>query len=271
MSNQPALIPAPGESTIDVPVLEAIGLGLSYGRGRPVLTGVDLAVPRGAFVSIVGSSGTGKTSLLRCLAGLQAPTRGEVRVDGEVINGPPRQVAVVFQDYGRSLLPWQRVEQNVTLPLRSAGVPAAERRRRADNALESVGLAGQGQKYPWQLSGGMQQRVAIARALALAPEALLMDEAFASVDAQTRADLEDLILQVRRRYGMTVVLVTHDIDEAVYLSDEVIALGGSPTGVSARVPIPLGSERDQVETKALPQFAELRSSVLTLIRKDRDS
>ncbi len=127
-------------------------------------------------------------------------------------------------------------------------------------------MDGESSRYPWQLSGGMQQRVAIARALAYQPDALLMDEPFASVDAQTRADLEDLILRVRDQFGVTVVFVTHDIDEAVYLADQVIVLGGSPTGVRERIRVPLPQPRDQIATKSLPAFAELRGIVLGLIR-----
>jgi NitT/TauT family transport system ATP-binding protein len=159
------------------------------------------------------------------------------------------------------------VLKNVTLPLRSQGVAKAERRERALTALAGVGLSGSESLYPWQLSGGMQQRVAIARALAYQPEALLMDEPFASVDAQTRADLEDLILNVRHEFGVTVALVTHDIDEAVYLSDRVVVLSGTPAHVSAIIPVDLGAVRDQMTTKSMPEFTELRAHVFGLVRE----
>jgi NitT/TauT family transport system ATP-binding protein len=236
---------------------------------RLVLDGVDLQVRRGQFLCIVGPSGAGKTTLLRCMAGLTQPTAGRTLLDGTTITKPPAALAVVFQDYGRSLMPWLSVRSNVELPLASRRTPRAERHRRANEALEAVGLADSANLHPWQLSGGMQQRVAIARALAYRPEALLMDEPFASVDAQTRADLEDLTLSVRNTFGMTVILVTHDIDEAVYLGDQVIVLSGSPARVRARIDIDLGVPRDQISTKSLPEFARLRGQVLQLIRADR--
>jgi NitT/TauT family transport system ATP-binding protein len=257
------------------PILSVRGLSKSFRTGsttRLVLDGVDLDVRRGEFLCIVGPSGAGKTTLLRCLSGLMEPTSGEVYLDGEAVTGPPSRLAVVFQDYSRSLMPWMSVAANVELPLRSKKMPKRQRRETARGALEAVGLsAGVHGQYPWQLSGGMQQRVAIARALAFEPEALLMDEPFASVDAQTRTDLEDLILGVREQFGVTVVLVTHDIDEAVYLGDEVVVLSGSPTRVRERLPIPLGEHRDQVETKSLPKFAELRAHVLNLIQREKST
>ncbi len=253
------------------PILAVRGLSKSY-RGRAgdtlVLDGVDVEVARGEFLCIVGPSGAGKTTLLRCMSGLLAPNAGAVFLDGERVTKPPARLAVVFQDYSRSLMPWMSVQANVVLPLRSKGMVKAERVERARSALAAVGLSASGEQYPWQLSGGMQQRVAIARALAFEPEALLMDEPFASVDAQTRAELEDLILGVRREFGVTVILVTHDIDEAVYLGDEVVVLSGTPTRVRERIRVELGPERDQLATKALPEFAALRTRVLRLIRGD---
>ena len=171
----------------------------------------------------------------------------------------------MFQDYGRSLMPWLNVTSNVTLPLRGR-YNKAERARRAEPALESVGLHNVGDRYPWQLSGGMQQRVAIARALVYQPQVLLMDEPFASVDAQTREDLEDLVLRVRDESGQAIVLITHDIDEAIYLADRVIVLGGKPASVHADLEVPLGRGRDQLATKARPEFLELRSTVHHLIQ-----
>ncbi len=251
------------------PILSVQGLSKSY-RGRAgdklVLDGVDVEVARGEFLCIVGPSGAGKTTLLRCMSGLLAPSAGAVFLDGERVTKPPARLAVVFQDYSRSLMPWMSVAANVVLPLRSKGMGKRERIERARSALAAVGLSASGDQYPWQLSGGMQQRVAIARALAFEPEALLMDEPFASVDAQTRAELEDLILSVRREFGVTVILVTHDIDEAVYLGDDVVVLSGTPTRVRERIHIELGPNRDQLTTKALPQFATLRTQVLQLIR-----
>jgi NitT/TauT family transport system ATP-binding protein len=271
MQPVPAVYPA--ATADDQPaVLSVRGLSKTYtGQlgDRVVFNGIELDVLPGEFLCIVGPSGAGKTTLLRCMAGLIAPTHGAVLLNGERVERPPAKLAVVFQDYSRSLMPWMSVERNVMLPLRAKrSVPKGERRERARSALASVGLAGQGGMYPWQLSGGMQQRVAIARALAYQPDVLLMDEPFASVDAQTRADLEDLILSVRAEFGVTVVLVTHDIDEAVYLGDEVVVLGGTPTQVRERIRIGLGANRDQLATKSLPEFAAVRARVVRLIRGD---
>ncbi|MGO4119913.1 ABC transporter ATP-binding protein [Arthrobacter sp. YAF16] len=220
----------------------------------------------GELACLVGPSGSGKTTLLKCISGLMTPTEGEVLLDGKRVSGPPKKMAVVFQEYGRSLFPWMRVRDNVELPLKNQGVPKAERDRLVDEALEAVGLAHVPRSYPWQLSGGMQQRVAIARAIAYQPEVLLMDEPFAAVDAQTRADLEDLIRVVWKKLGVTVLFVTHDIDESVYLGERVIILSSSPTVVQEDIVIDLPAERDQLETRSLPRFTELRHHVYEQIQ-----
>ena len=240
--------------------------------GQPTLDGVSLRVADGELVSIVGPSGCGKSTLLRCVAGLITPASGAVVLDGAPVDRVPDGLAVVFQDYSRSLLPWLSVQDNVGLPLRKrsggrAGRMArAERREVAARALETVGLAGAGTRYPWQLSGGMQQRVAIARALACDPALLLMDEPFGSVDAQTREDLEDLILAVRRQRDITILLVTHDIDESVYVGDRVVVLTRGPGRVRADLPVDLPAPRDQISTRELPAFVHLRASVGRLVR-----
>ncbi|GAA4144777.1 ABC transporter ATP-binding protein [Actinomadura keratinilytica] len=250
-------------------MLEIAALSHTYPDGHVAIRGMDLTVPDGELVSIVGPSGCGKSTLLRCIAGLIRPTGGKVVLNNEPVEGVPDGLAVVFQDYSRSLFPWLTVRDNVALPLRRRGMSKAERRDAAMRALESVGLAGAARKYPWQLSGGMQQRVSIARALAYQPSLLLMDEPFGSVDAQTREDLEDLVLRVHRAERMTILLVTHDIDESVYVGDRVVVLGPSPTGVVADVPVPLPAERDQIETRALPEFISTRAAVGRLVRGDR--
>jgi len=220
----------------------------------------------GELACLVGPSGSGKTTLLKCISGLLAPTEGEVLLDGARVTGPPKKMAVVFQEYGRSLFPWMRVRENVELPLKNAGMGKAERDKLVDEALEAVGLDHVPQSYPWQLSGGMQQRVAIARAVAYQPEVLLMDEPFAAVDAQTRADLEDLIRTVWKKLGVTVLFVTHDIDESVYLGQRVIILSSSPTVIQEDLYIDLPDERDQLNTRALPRFTELRHHVYEQIQ-----
>lgn len=253
-------------------MLQVNGLRKSYGEGASAHVAVDrldFTVDEGEFVCLVGPSGCGKTTLLRCLAGLMPPSEGEIRLSGAPVTQPPDELAFVFQDFGRSLLPWMSVEQNVTFPLQYQGVPKGRRRAIAREALESVGLASDARRYPWQLSGGMQQRVALARAIAYRPSILLMDEPFASVDAQTRADLEDLALRLHGELGLTVLLVTHDIDEAIYLADRVIALSTPPSRVEAVYDVTLPTPRDQIETKNHSDFARLRTLVFGVVRGRR--
>jgi NitT/TauT family transport system ATP-binding protein len=239
----------------------------SHGRRVEAIGELTFDADAGSFVCVVGPSGCGKTTLLRCIAGLLPPTAGEVHVAGARVTGPPAGLAVVFQEYGRSLFPWLRVRENVELPLRAAGMARDARRRLVAEALDAVGLADTDSAYPWQLSGGMQQRVAIARAIAYQPRVLLMDEPFAAVDAQTRADLEDLIRAVWRRLGVTLLFVTHDIDEAVYLGQRVIMLSAAPTRVAEDLDVDLPDERDQLTTRGDPRFTELRSRVYAQIQK----
>jgi NitT/TauT family transport system ATP-binding protein len=254
------------------PIISVRALHKAYGRGadqKVAIEQVDFDVASGEFVSIVGPSGAGKTTLLKCLTGLLAPTSGTTAFEGTTIEEPPAKMALVFQDYSRSLFPWLTVGRNVELPLKDRGIAKAERRERVREALEAVGLSDTERRYPWQLSGGMQQRVALARALAYKPDCLVMDEPFASVDAQTRFELEDLVLEVRRAYGITVLFVTHDIDEAVYLSDRVVVLSRSPATVRAIVGVDLPRPRDQAETKGHPRFGELRTELFELVQTQR--
>ncbi|QIM17869.1 ABC transporter ATP-binding protein [Leucobacter coleopterorum] len=236
------------------------------GKEVQIIADLTFSVSAGEIVAIVGPSGIGKTTLLKCLTGLQSITSGSARIDGKPIDGPPEEMALVFQEYTRSLMPWLTVEKNVRLPLKHLRLPKNEADQRVREALLSVGLDQAHERYPWQLSGGMQQRVAIARALTYRPEVLVMDEPFASVDAQTRFELEDLCLKIRDEFGMTILLVTHDIDEAVYLSDRVVVLGHRPAIVTRSVDIELPSPRDQITTRARQEFAELRTEIFELIR-----
>jgi NitT/TauT family transport system ATP-binding protein len=255
-------------TTALVPVVSLVKVRKVYGGAagpRTALADITFDVARGEFVCVVGPSGAGKTTLLRCLAGLMPPTSGEALFEGTPLRPVPEGIGVVFQDYSRSLFPWLTVARNVDLPLRVRGMGRAGRAARVAEVLASVGLADAGRQYPWQLSGGMQQRVAIARALAYRPDLLLMDEPFASVDAQTRFELEDLILRVRAAFGVTVVFVTHDIDESVYLSDRVVVLSRSPGVVSEIVDITLPRPRDQLATKRDPAFARFREHLLSLV------
>jgi NitT/TauT family transport system ATP-binding protein len=251
-------------------VLTIRSLGKIYdGHGRQVeaLRDITFTVDAGEFVCVVGPSGCGKTTLLRCLGGLLKPTSGEVVVDGARVTGPPDGVAIVFQEYGRSLFPWLKVAENVELPLKAKGLARSQRAELVDQALRAVGLADARTAWPWQLSGGMQQRVAIARALAFQPRVLLMDEPFAAVDAQTRADLEDLVRSVWQQFEITMLFVTHDIDEAVYLGQRVVMLSSSPTVVLEDLAIELPAERDQLVTRADPRFIELRGHVYSRIQQ----
>jgi NitT/TauT family transport system ATP-binding protein len=249
-------------------MLEVRDLAHRYGGGAGAHVAVEnltFTVAKDELACIVGPSGCGKSTLLRCIAGLIKPTDGTVALHGDAVHGVPDDLAVVFQDYSRSLFPWLSVRGNVEFPLRTRVRRRGERRRRAMEALSWVGLADAAGKYPWQLSGGMQQRVSIARALARKPSLLLMDEPFASVDAQTRADLEDLLLRVRREHQSTVLLVTHDIDESVYLGDRVLVLSKSPASIVADLTVDLPAQRDQITTRGSARFVELRTEIARLL------
>ena len=253
-------------------MLEIRELGKTYGAGAGAthaVGSVSFTIDPGELVCVVGPSGCGKTTLLKCVAGLLRPTSGEVILRGRRVTGPPEEMALVFQEYSRSLMPWASVRDNVMLPLRHKDLTKRQRNALVEEALGAVGLVRFMDRYPWQLSGGMQQRVAIARALAYQPSILLMDEPFASVDAQTRGDLEDLVLRVRDEFEITILFVTHDIDESVYLSDRIVVLTHSPTEVKETIGVTLPRPRDQIETKELPEFARLRAHVYRLIKRER--
>jgi NitT/TauT family transport system ATP-binding protein len=253
-------------------MLEVRHLGKTYGAGEKAtqaIGDVSLTVEDGEFVCVVGPSGCGKTTLLKCIAGLLRPTRGEVLLRGKRVMEPPEELALVFQEYSRSLMPWASVRDNVLLPLRHKKLSRSDRKQLVEESLDAVGLTRFIDHFPWQLSGGMQQRVAIARALAYQPSILLMDEPFASVDAQTRADLEDLTLRVREEYAITILFVTHDIDESVYLPDRVVVLTHAPTEVKEIVPVDLPRPRDQIATKELAEFMQLRGHIYRQIKREQ--
>jgi NitT/TauT family transport system ATP-binding protein len=253
-------------------MLDVLELGHTYGAGataHKAIEEISFQVEQGEIVCIVGPSGCGKSTLLRTISGLLKPSRGEIRLHNKTVTGTPGDLAVVFQDYGRSLFPWLRVAGNVEFPLKNDNgtrLTKAQRRDRVNEALSWVGLSGAVHKYPWQLSGGMQQRVSIARALAYRPALMLMDEPFASVDAQTRGDLEDLVLRVRDEHDMTILLVTHDIDESVYLADRVLVLSTAPTTIVETLKVGLPRERDQITTRESEEFVHLRGEVARLLR-----
>jgi NitT/TauT family transport system ATP-binding protein len=227
------------------------------------LSGVDVDIERGTFVSIIGPSGCGKSTLLQIIAGLVPASGGEIFLDGHEVAAPPPPVIYVFQQYQRSLFPWKTVQRNVAYGLENRGTyGAAEIDRRTRELIRLVKLSGFEKHYPWQLSGGMQQRVAIARALVCRPDVLLMDEPFSSVDALTRAGLQELLLQLWREFKFTVVFVTHDVDEAIYLSTRVVALSRAPARVAVDIAIDLPHPRDQIATRELPRYLEYRHRLL---------
>ncbi len=253
------------------PILETRDLRKSYGSGAsrtPILDGISFSVREGDFVAVVGPSGCGKTTLLMALAGLLPCDTGEVRFRGHSVLAPPHGMAVVFQDYSRSLFPWKTALGNVTFAMRGPGTRAA-RTARAEELLHAVGLGDALHRYPWQLSGGMQQRVAIARGLASESDLLLLDEPLAAVDAQTRADMQDLILDLAQRFRQTCLLVTHDVDEAVYMADKVVVLSKRPTRVATEIEVGLGKARDQIATREHPDYLHARHEVLARIRAFR--
>jgi NitT/TauT family transport system ATP-binding protein len=245
-------------------VAQALGKNYaSRSSTRPVrvFEHISFSQREGAFVSMVGASGCGKTTLLKIVGGLTAPSSGTVYVNGRLVIEPPAEAVIVFQDYSKSLFPWKNVEQNIALGLESIGLPDGSKMQRIAKYLQMVGLDGASRHYPWELSGGMQQRVALARALAREPALLLLDEPFGALDTVIRSRLEDDLLELWRALGMTALLITHDIDEAIYLSDRILVLAGTPTAISADVAVPLSRPRDQVTTRSDPLFSSLRAQV----------
>ncbi|MGW3291747.1 ABC transporter ATP-binding protein [Streptomyces sp. NPDC001002] len=224
--------------------------------GAPVLDDIGLDVSPGEILTVVGPSGCGKSTLLRTLAGLLAPLSGEVTQDGRPLTGPGADRALIFQD--DALLPWRSLRANVELPLTIKGLPRTERRAQADSWLDRVGLGPLSRQLPHRVSGGQRQRAQLARALAGAPRAVLMDEPFGALDAQTRAGMQDLLVEVLGGTGATVVFVTHDVDEALYLGDRVALLGAGRLVAVREVPRP----RDRAAHDD-PARVALRRDVLT--------
>src|SRR5262245_3752665 len=247
-------------------ILRACNLHKSFaaaGGTTVALNVIDLDIEAGGFVSIIGPSGCGKSTLLQIMAGLATPTSGEVFYGSNRVQGPPADVLYVFQNYTRSLFPWKPVERNVASGLETKGTRSrAGIAGRTRELIGLVKLTGFERHYPWQLSGGMQQRVAIARALACRPAVLLMDEPFSAVDALTRVGLQELVRSLWRELNLTVVFVTHDVDEGVYLSTRVVALNRAPAAIALDVPIELPTPRDQIATRALPAYLDYRARLL---------
>lgn len=237
-------------------------------RTISVLDDVSLDVQAGEFLAIVGPSGCGKTTLLRLIAGLVQPTAGELFVAGRRFTEPPPEIIYLSQQYNKSLFPWRTVQRNVEFPLEHRhDIGRTERISLAKQSLGRVGLGDVGDRYPWQLSGGMQQRVAIARALVAQPTVLLLDEPFSSVDALTRMELQDLMLKAWQEHNLTMLLVTHDLEEAIYMSDRVAAMIRRPTSIAETLQIDLPRPRDQLATRASPRFLELRQHFYGFVRQ----
>ena len=217
------------KTDLTVPALEVVGISKTFhvaGKPVPALRDVSLSVQNGEFVAIAGASGCGKSTLLRLILGLDRGDLGHVRIDGMPIGGPGLDRGMVFQEH--RLLPWLTAEQNVAAALRRSGLPAAERRRRVAEQLELVGLTEFARAFPAQLSGGMAQRVALARALAPRPEVFLLDEPFSALDPFSREQMQEHLLHLHEHYGATMVLITHDMDEALALAHRIIVLTGPP-------------------------------------------
>ena len=233
------------------------------GKRLEVLAGLDLRIAGGTMTCVVGPSGCGKTTLLRVVGGLEEPSAGEVLLEGRRVSGPGPERGMVFQEY--ALFPWRTAVKNVMFGLTVAGAPRGEAREKAERYLETVGLAGYENLYPRELSGGMKQRVAIARTLALEPKILLMDEPFASLDAQARNDMQEFLVKLWGRTGATIVFVTHSVDEAVFLGQEVIGLSRRPARVVERFVNPLPYPRERTGAS----FTELRKRILDFLVREQ--
>ncbi|WP_036501098.1 ABC transporter ATP-binding protein [Nocardia aobensis] len=239
------------------------------GAGTPftALENITVDVRDGEFLVLVGPSGSGKSTLLDLLGGLTRPTHGQILLDGRPVTGPGLDRGIVFQQY--ALLPWRTARGNIEFGLEAKRIRRRERRRIADEYLELVGLTGFGDRYPHELSGGMKQRVAIARSLAFDPEVLLMDEPFAALDAQTRESLQDELLRIWRTTGKTILFITHDINEAVYLGQRVAVLTSRPGRVKAVVEIDLDRDTDpDADIRSSEHFSEVRHRIWSLLHDE---
>ncbi len=251
------------------PIIAVRGVRKSFPAGKSslhVFSGIDLTVEQGGFLSIIGPSGCGKSTLLKMIAGLEPVTGGEILFHGKPVAKPPKGMIYVFQQYSKSIFGWRTVLQNIQFGLDSRErLSSRASRERCMEYVKLVGLDGYEHYFPYQLSGGMQQRVVMARGLICNPEVLLMDEPFSAVDAMTRAILQELILRIWQSLRITILFVTHDVDEAVFLSDRIISLGRPPAEVRDDCAIALPQPRDQIETRALPEFTTYRQRLFSSI------
>lgn len=247
--------------------IEVKDLSITFEQNEKEMTAlqnVSLGIEKGEFVCLLGPSGCGKSTLLNAMAGFLKPTKGTIVIDGNEVQQPSSSYVTIFQNYG--LLPWRSVERNVTLGLETKKVPEEEQKKTAQKYIEMVGLKGAEKKRPSQLSGGMQQRVAIARALAVNPEILFMDEPFGALDAITRMKLQDDILDICHRTKKTIVFVTHDIEEAIFLADRVIIMDANPGRIKTTVKISLGKDRDRTSE----DFLQIRDRIFELFHMKKE-
>lgn len=244
--------------------------GLRGEAGHVAFDDLSLDIAPSEFVAVVGPSGCGKSTLLRIAAGLTDATAGHVTVDGRPVIGPPERVIYLFQQYAKSLFPWRTVLQNVTFALEDKPMGRTDREARGRELLEQVGLKGFENRYPWQMSGGMQQRVAIARALAAEPRVLLLDEPFSAVDALTRLELQALILKLWAEKRFTAMLVTHDVEEAIFLADRIAVLSSPPTRLVNVIDVGLERPRDLIETRENARFLALRHELTSMLLRSAE-
>lgn len=247
--------------------VEVKNLSIIFEQNQKKMTAlkdVSLGIHKGEFVCLLGPSGCGKSTLLNTIAGFLKPSEGEILIDGKQVEKPSISYMTIFQNYG--LLPWRTVERNVSLGLEMKGVTRDKQKKIVKKYIEMVGLSGAEKKRPGQLSGGMQQRVAIARALAVEPEILFMDEPFGALDALTRMKLQDDILQICRETKKTIIFVTHDIEEAIYLADRVVIMDANPGQIKAILSIPLGKERDRTSV----DFLKIRDKIFGIFHMKKE-
>ena len=236
-------------------------------QGRVILEHVDLSIRKGEVICVVGPSGSGKTTMLRTIGGLIAPSAGRLLFKGQDVKRPKQDIAIVFQDYGRALLPWRNAARNVELAMEACNKPRADRPAEISRLLNTMGLGAHADKYPSQMSGGMQQRLQIARCLAQEPSVMLMDEPFGALDAMTRQTLQDEVLKLAAQTGLTVFFVTHDLKEAIYLADRAVALQANPGRIGKIFDIDLPANRDQISTREHPNFLRLRRELFDYVKR----
>lgn len=246
-------------------------IDITFPQGSRVLNHISTRIQPGEIVALCGVSGAGKSTLLRIIAGLQQASSGTVAIDGKAVTRPPEGLGYLVQNYAQSLFPWLTVYGNLRLALTGTKIPRAEWSERINQVLRAVDLDKLGHRYPWQLSGGMQQRVALARALVREPRLLLLDEPFASVDSFARMELEDLTRRLISTHGITTILVTHDLREAIYMANRVLVLGGKPATLTDEIMVTLPLERTQGNILDIPEFTQLQRRLFDSIQRARAS